>query len=172
MTKLNWSALVVPLGPPLKFAKSKVKVPNWLTFWLVLNWLKLSPVYVLPPAIMVIGPKLPALRLAVVLNPTCPPCNLMVKPGFMVIVTNTEPPPLSVNVTVPTEPDTPMLFEVKEMESATANGVHSASKRAAESNVRWMRETGRDIGRPRSFQKPCTFRCNLGPAPAGILKIL
>ena len=44
------------------------------------------------------------------------------------IVTNTEPDPVSLKLTVPTEPDTPtMLFDVNPIviESAAANGVAS-----------------------------------------------
>ena len=52
-------------------------------------------------------------------------------------MTCTDPEPVSDNMTVPTEPEIPRLFEVKamDMESPTAKGAHKANSNAV-SNVR------------------------------------
>src|SRR3954468_12174764 len=114
-------ALTTPCGAPFTFVKSNAKVPNWLTFWVVFKWSKLSPVC--PSAVSWLTA--PSERPEAPLKAKSPPFNFTEYPEFMAIVTFTCPAtPVSAIVTVPIEPEMPKLFafRLKVSESAEAAG--------------------------------------------------
>jgi hypothetical protein len=94
-------------------AESKAKVPNWLMFFPAENCLKLKPLNPVMAAVPATSVALPAVSPDTPLKATSPPGSLSEKPECILMGTVTRSVPVSLTVTVPTEPGKLMLFEVR-----------------------------------------------------------
>lgn len=72
---------------------------------------------------------LPAVSPETPLKATEPPGSLSEKPGFIVIVTVTWLAPVSLMATVPTDPESPRLFEVRSKLTELAHAEHTHRKK-------------------------------------------
>src|SRR5215469_11657074 len=95
---------------------------------------------------------LPGVRLAEVLKPMSPPCSLMVYPGFIAMLTRTEPVALCVSVTVPTDPLIPRLLDVSPNETELAVAKGTASRNEIRIRAGLIREVAKYMTRV------CPFR--------------